>query len=321
MSEAEIKRIDPAMVPAFQADVITPADLAALYELMAVPLPEDGLEETKGAQTRKGYDTLNWGYQYYLNRLNETVGPAHYVILEGIVAENQVQMGNPPKPAWEICMDVTVEIGNFIDGKWVPIARRSGYGGHTSFTKVDALKGAKTNGFKKATSGYGIGRQAYEGSLDDDTKDEDGKDAGQKRYQRGQNQGQQGQRTAGAGLPTPNGGQQAQAQAQTQSQQAQGQAQTQGQQAQGQAQNGNTDQTITVTITEIAAAEAEAKTAPYTGKKYLMVKGTAGDNNVSLLAFEDDPKNVAKSLKPGDELAIKVKGLGPNRFEFLGKSA
>ncbi len=41
-------------------------------------------------------------------------------------------------------------------------------GGHVASAEADARKGAYTNAFKKAAAFFGVGRQAYEGSLDDD---------------------------------------------------------------------------------------------------------------------------------------------------------
>ena len=47
-------------------------------------------------------------------------------------------------------------------------AEAIGDGGHTSTSEADARKGAFTNGLKKAAALFGCGRQAYEGTLDDD---------------------------------------------------------------------------------------------------------------------------------------------------------
>jgi hypothetical protein len=41
-------------------------------------------------------------------------------------------------------------------------------------SEADARKGAYTNAFKKAAAFHGVGRQAYEGSLDDDNLPSDG---------------------------------------------------------------------------------------------------------------------------------------------------
>jgi hypothetical protein len=57
----------------------------------------------------------------------------------------------------------------------VPIAEREGYGNHESKSPGDAKKGAHTNAFKKVVSGFGVGRQAYEGTLDEDYLDADNK--------------------------------------------------------------------------------------------------------------------------------------------------
>jgi hypothetical protein len=63
-------------------------------------------------------------------------------------------------------------LGEWVDGTFVPFAEAIGDGGHTSVSEGDARKGAGTNGLKKAAAMFGVGRQAYEGSLDDDQRPE-----------------------------------------------------------------------------------------------------------------------------------------------------
>lgn len=123
-------------------------------------LPEKAVERTRKEDTRKGYDTTGYQYQYLVNVLNEVVGPA----------------------GWEFTYEtVNVVSGTFRSGTQfyditvsTPMrildARRTCVGGHVSGSYGDALKGAITNSLKKTMGLFGIGKAAYEGSLDDDYK-------------------------------------------------------------------------------------------------------------------------------------------------------
>jgi hypothetical protein len=64
---------------------------------------------------------------------------------------------------------MALELGQWdAEGKFIPFAEALADGGHTSFNEADAKKGAFTNALKKAAAMFGCGRQAYEGTLDDD---------------------------------------------------------------------------------------------------------------------------------------------------------
>jgi len=82
-----------------------------------------------------------------------------------VVKEIQTAKG---RPAFEAICDITLELGEWVDGSFVVFAESLADGGHTSMAEADARKGAYTNAFKKAAAFFGVGRQAYEGSLDDD---------------------------------------------------------------------------------------------------------------------------------------------------------
>lgn len=202
---SEINRIDETRIPIFIGTEITPADLNMLYPYLAAKLPDEAVEETKGALTKKGYDTTGYGYQYVINRFNEVVGPSHFKIMDGVVAQGPGGFG------MEVTMNITIQIGNFRDGQFVPISERSCYGGHQSKTLADALKGAYTNGLKKTAGLYGVGRHAYEGSIDDDSRSPEGDAGGSKRGTSGSggksggNAGGSGGSSGGAGNPKANG--------------------------------------------------------------------------------------------------------------------
>ena len=131
-----------------------------IYALLSVSLPTEAVQRTAAEKTRKGYDTTGFGYAYAVNRFNEVCGldgwGYDYKIVREI--EGQFKSGTPN---WEIC----VELGIWVKSK--ENIRRC-VGGHLATSYSDALKGAITNAFKKTAAFWGVGKQAYEGSIDDD---------------------------------------------------------------------------------------------------------------------------------------------------------
>ena len=72
------------------------------------------------------------------------------------------------RQAFEAICDLTLELGSWENGDFIVFAESLADGGHTSMSEADARKGAYTNSLKKAAAMFGCGRQAYEGTLDDD---------------------------------------------------------------------------------------------------------------------------------------------------------
>jgi hypothetical protein len=64
--------------------------------------------------------------------------------------------------------DITMEIGNFEDGVFVPMASHSYVGGVDNISKFEAHKGAITNAMKKCASMFGIASDIYKGISDPD---------------------------------------------------------------------------------------------------------------------------------------------------------
>jgi hypothetical protein len=127
---------------------------------LAKPLSEDAIQRTKKEETKKGYDTTGYSYQYIIDRFNEVCGEKwsfEWKLLKEI--QGTYKSGAP-------YFDLTVEV-IIVVGDW---KGRSCIGGHTAMNYGDALKGAITNGFKKAASFWGPGREAYAGTIDDDNK-------------------------------------------------------------------------------------------------------------------------------------------------------
>ena len=126
-------------------------------------LPKDAVEKAPKNITRKGYDTTGYGYQFLVNVLNETLGIGGWGFKYELLKEIEGKWSNE-KSYWDITVNVTV---------WIKVdnstpASFSCVGGHKSEMYSDALKGAITNGFKKTVAFFGVGKNAYEGTIDED---------------------------------------------------------------------------------------------------------------------------------------------------------
>ena len=146
--------------------VFTPENLQEIYRKLSAAFPEEAIERTKGATTRKGYDTTGIKYQYIVNRLNEVLGVGGFkVTREFVVRDKQTRNGFAMV---EVTCDLTMQLGQWQNGEFICFAEATGTGGHIGATEADAKKGAFTNGFKKVAAFFGCGWQAYAGVLDDD---------------------------------------------------------------------------------------------------------------------------------------------------------
>lgn len=131
-----------------------------IYAYLSSSMPQESIQRTRKEQTKKGYDTTGIGYQYEVNRFNEVLGLEMWGFDWEIIKEIEGTFRSGATN-WEIATKV---------GIWVlePNNVRTCCGSHLSSSYGDALKGAITNAFKKTAAFWGVGRQAYEGSLDDD---------------------------------------------------------------------------------------------------------------------------------------------------------
>ena len=137
-----------------------------IYAALSSNFPAEAIERTDGRITGRGYSTTGIKYQYVVNRLNEVLGIGSYRAHRTVtVKEIQTAKG---RPAFESICDLTLELGEWVNGEFICWAESLADGGHTSMSEADARKGAYTNAFKKAAAFFGVGKQAYEGSIDDD---------------------------------------------------------------------------------------------------------------------------------------------------------
>ncbi len=137
-----------------------------IYAALAAPFPEHCIQRTEGRLTGRGYDTTGIGYQHISNRLNEVLGVGGWRA-HRTVNVKEITRANG-RAAFEAIADITLELGTWESGDFVVFAEALADGGHVASSEADARKGAYTNAFKKAAAFFGVGRQAYEGSLDDD---------------------------------------------------------------------------------------------------------------------------------------------------------
>ncbi len=145
---------------------MTNEDKKRTYAALAAPFPENAIQRTEGRVTGRGYDTAGIGYQFIANRLNEVLGVGGWRAHRTVNVKEVLRANG--RPAYEAICDITLELGEWVNGDFVVIAESLADGGHTAMSEADARKGAYTNAFKKAAAFFGCGRQAYEGSLDDD---------------------------------------------------------------------------------------------------------------------------------------------------------
>jgi hypothetical protein len=145
---------------------MTSAEKKAIYAALAKPFDEHCIQRTEGRLTGRGYDTVGYGYQHVANRLNEVLGVGGWRAHRTVTVKEITRSNG--RPAFEAICDITLELGEWIDGQFIVFAESLADGGHLASSEADARKGSYTNAFKKAAAFFGVGRQAYEGSLDDD---------------------------------------------------------------------------------------------------------------------------------------------------------
>ena len=145
---------------------MTSAENKAIYAALAKPFDEHCIQRTEGRLTGRGYDTTGIGYQHIANRLNEVLGVGGWRAHRTVTVKEITRSNG--RPAFEAICDITLELGEWIDGQFIVFAESLADGGHLASSEADARKGSYTNAFKKAAAFFGVGRQAYEGSLDDD---------------------------------------------------------------------------------------------------------------------------------------------------------
>jgi len=145
-------------------------DLVKLYKELAKPLKEVygeiAITRTKKEITRKGYDTTGYGYQFVANRFNEVLpkfGLDWSTQDETKVVREYMSKGG--QKWFEVTSAVNIML---LTPERNVVCSRTCHGGHQSSSQGDAKKGAFTNAFKKTAALFGVGADAYEGTIDED---------------------------------------------------------------------------------------------------------------------------------------------------------
>ena len=142
-------------------------DTKKLYAELSKPLDKKAIQRSKGVETKKGYDTTGYGYQFVVNRFNEVLGIGgwNWSFEEIERAEGTYKTGTK---FISITGKATIVL-NLPNGQ---VVSHSEYGGHQSSNLTDALKGASTIALKKTAAFFGVGKDAFEGSIDEDNQDQ-----------------------------------------------------------------------------------------------------------------------------------------------------
>jgi hypothetical protein len=142
-----------------------------VFEDLYKELPKDGIQRTEGGKTGKGYSTTGYGYQWIVDDLNNLFG-FDWTLDWEIIHDREGKWENG-KTFFELTVAVKLSI-NFEGVTY----SRSMPGGNISGMWPDALKGAITNGIKKAAAMFGIGSDAFRGEIDEDNGEATGPGAG-----------------------------------------------------------------------------------------------------------------------------------------------
>jgi hypothetical protein len=139
--------------------ILDAVDLPEIYEQFIVDFPKEAL---RTEVTDKGETFSLYGYQFIVNRLNETVGIDHwhFEILGDIDKERKGDL-------WWVSLKLRLALGNWRDGTFMPLVYKEAFGSGISDSLGNAEKGATTNGLKKVASLFGIGKKAYEGMIEE----------------------------------------------------------------------------------------------------------------------------------------------------------
>lgn len=151
---------------------LTSSKLKRAYKKLSAPFPEEAIQEGNmpGVGKVKGVKV-----QYIYDRLNEVLGSDHWreIIVENPFTDPDKNIEVAGKTVRARAF-IKLELGNWEEGRFIPIASKSHGGGSTNMVPYQACKGALTNALKKVASLYGIGGDVFRGELDEDFVRSDG---------------------------------------------------------------------------------------------------------------------------------------------------
>lgn len=150
-----------------------------IYEKLSKPFPPEALQHASRDMTSKKYDMTGVSHQYLIDRMNEVLGIGHWNISD---IKETIRTGEPwvsGKAKADIHVSLKVQIGtwkthienNLATNYFEVWAERPGNGGRNLYSFDDVgvtMKAAITNATKKALSLFGVGGEAWRGTLDED---------------------------------------------------------------------------------------------------------------------------------------------------------
>ena len=106
---------------------------------LAAPFPEHCIQRTEGRLTGRGYDTTGIGYQFIANRLNEALGVGGWRAHRTVTVKEIVRANG--RPAFEAICDITLELGEWIDGQFIVFAESLADGGNLASSENRCKEG------------------------------------------------------------------------------------------------------------------------------------------------------------------------------------
>lgn len=154
----------------------TPDDVNKLLPLLRLPLDEEAIQESKGSETKKGYDTTGYSYQAHVDRMNWVFGPTNWtwVVHNETYDDSQITGSGFVRHQYSAEIELLIGYRGFNEEakswEWITVHSLPPIPtDHEHFKERGAArKGMLTKGIKRATSFMGVGADAYLGTLDDD---------------------------------------------------------------------------------------------------------------------------------------------------------
>ena len=158
------------------------SDLGEVYNLLNELMPKEAIQH---GTYRNRFKATGIRAQFCINRFNDVLGN-HWRYITSIIDKT------PIGKRLAVTVEIKIEIGNWQnnlrkikkttqeektqsiaeyekEGTYFEVlASHSAHGGHIAEELDDAIKGAETNCFKKCAAKFGVGRETYEQSLDED---------------------------------------------------------------------------------------------------------------------------------------------------------
>ncbi|MGG6309838.1 hypothetical protein [Paenibacillus macerans] len=154
----------------------TPDDVNRVLPILRLPLDEEAIQESRGSETHRGYDTTGYSYQAHVDRMNWVFGPTNWtwILHNESYDDSQVTGGGYVRHLYSAEIELLIGYRAFNEEtkrwEWITVHNVPPVStDHEHFKeKGSARKGMLTKGIKRATSFLGVGADAYLGTLDDD---------------------------------------------------------------------------------------------------------------------------------------------------------